>query len=211
MNILIPPIGTSTDNEYFCSYREGLHVLDYFNSTYGSRKGLVDTALKTAHSGYLTRRLVDVAQDVRVTTEDCGTLNSIQKFTTAGGDLAFKISGRTAAEDILHPESGDVFIAANTVISAQMADQIDEHGIEIVKVRSVLTCQADDGVCAKCYGNDLTTNSLVNVGEAVGIIAAQSIGEPGTQLTMRTFHTGGAVEDVSEARQHRILPKPLAL
>ena len=197
--ILIPPITSS--------YREGLHVLDYFNSTYGSRKGLVDTALKTAHSGYLTRRLVDVAQDVRVTTEDCGTLNSIQKFATAGGDLAFKISGRTAAEDILHPESGDVLIAANTVISAQMADQIDEHGIEIVKIRSVLTCQAADGVCAKCYGNDLTTNSLVNVGEAVGIIAAQSIGEPGTQLTMRTFHTGGAVEDVSEARQHRILSK----
>ena len=197
--ILIPPITSS--------YRDGLHVLDYFNSTYGSRKGLVDTALKTAHSGYLTRRLVDVAQDVRVTTEDCGTFDSIQKFATEGGDLAFKISGRTAAEDIRHPQNGDVLIAANTVLSAQMSDQIDELGIKIVKVRSVLTCQADDGVCAKCYGNDLTTNSLVNVGEAVGIIAAQSIGEPGTQLTMRTFHTGGAVEDVSEARQHRIFSK----
>ena len=213
-DILIPPIGTSTYREgdaglpnYFCSYREGLDVLDYFNSTYGSRKGLVDTALKTAHSGYLTRRLVDVAQDVRVTTEDCHTLNSIQKFATEGGDLAFKISGRTAAEDIVHPESGDVVVHANTVISTQVANQIDDLGIKVVRVRSVLTCQTDEGVCAKCYGNDLTTNSLVNVGEAVGIIAAQSIGEPGTQLTMRTFHTGGAVEDVSEARQHKILSK----
>ena len=197
--ILIPPITSS--------YREGLDVLDYFNSTYGSRKGLVDTALKTAHSGYLTRRLVDVAQDVRVTTEDCGTLNSIQKFATEGGDLAFKISGRTAAEDIVHPQSDDVLVPANTVISTQMAHQIDELDIKVVKVRSVLTCQTDEGICAKCYGNDLTTNGLVNVGEAVGIIAAQSIGEPGTQLTMRTFHTGGAVEDVSEARQHRILSK----
>ena len=213
-DILIPPIGTATSREgdsdlpnYFCSYREGLDVLDYFNSTYGSRKGLVDTALKTAHSGYLTRRLVDVAQDVRVTSEDCHTLNSIQKFATEGGDLAFKISGRTAAEDIVHPESADVLVPANTVISAQRADQIDTLGIKIVNVRSVLTCQNSEGVCAKCYGNDLTTNNLVNVGEAVGIIAAQSIGEPGTQLTMRTFHTGGAVEDVSEARQHRILSK----
>ena len=206
-NILIPPIGTSTDNEYFSSYREGLDVLDYFNSTYGSRKGLVDTALKTASSGYLTRRLVDVAQDVRVTMEDCRTLNSIQKFATAGGDLAFKISGRTTSEDIHHPENGDLLVPANEVISAQRASQIETLDINVVKVRSVLTCQAADGVCAKCYGNDLTTNSLVNVGEAVGIIAAQSIGEPGTQLTMRTFHTGGAVEEVSEARQHRILSK----
>lgn len=212
-NILIPPIGTSTYREddqlpnYFCSYREGLDVIDYFNSTYGSRKGLVDTAMKTAASGYLTRKLVDVAQDVRVTAEDCGTLNSIQKFPTAGGDLAFKINGRVAGEDIIHPETGDVLVPANTIISAQMADEIDKLGVKVVKVRSVLTCEAEEGVCTKCYGNDLTTNSLVNVGEAVGIIAAQSIGEPGTQLTMRTFHTGGAVEDVSEARQRRILSK----
>ena len=213
-DILIPPIGTSTDREsdldfpnYFCSYREGLDVLDYFNSTYGSRKGLVDTALKTASSGYLTRRLVDVAQDVRVTAEDCHTLNGIQKFATEGGDLAFKISGRTTAEDIVHPDSGDVLLPANTLISSQMANQIEDLGIKVVRVRSVLTCQTDEGVCAKCYGTDLTTNSLVNVGEAIGIIAAQSIGEPGTQLTMRTFHTGGAVEDVSEARQHKILSK----
>ena len=163
--------------------------------------------MKTAASGYLTRKLVDVAQDVRVTTEDCGTLNSIQKFATEGGDLAFKISGRTAAENILHPENGALLVPAGTVISAEKADAIDEAGISVVRVRSVLTCQTADGICAKCYGNDLTTNELVNVGEAVGIIAAQSIGEPGTQLTMRTFHTGGAVEDVSEARQRKILSK----
>ena len=197
--ILIPPITSS--------YREGLDVIDYFNSTYGSRKGLVDTAMKTAASGYLTRKLVDVAQDVRVTVENCGTLNSIQKFPTVGGDLGFKINGRVTGEDIVHPETGDVLVPTDAVISAQMADQIDKLGIKVVKVRSVLTCQADEGVCAKCYGNDLTTNNLVNVGEAIGIIAAQSIGEPGTQLTMRTFHTGGAVEDVSEARQRRILSK----
>jgi DNA-directed RNA polymerase subunit beta' len=197
--ILIPPITSS--------YREGLDVIDYFNSTYGSRKGLVDTAMKTAASGYLTRKLVDVAQDVRVTLVDCGTLNSVQKFPTDGGYLAFKINGRVASEDILHPETGDVLVPTDAVISAQMAEQIEKLSINVVKVRSVLTCQADEGVCTKCYGNDLTTNSLVNVGEAVGIIAAQSIGEPGTQLTMRTFHTGGAVEDVSEARQRRILSK----
>ncbi len=197
--ILIPPITSS--------YREGLDVLDYFNSTYGSRKGLVDTAMKTAASGYLTRKLVDVAQDVRVTVEDCGTLNSIQKFTTEGGDLAFKISGRTAAEDILDPENGEILVPAGAIISTQHAEKIDELDVRVVKVRSVLTCQADEGVCAKCYGNDLTTNDLVNVGEAIGIIAAQSIGEPGTQLTMRTFHTGGAVEEVAEVRQRRILSK----
>ena len=212
-NILIPPIGTSTQRQddqlpnYFCSYREGLDVIDYFNSTYGSRKGLVDTAMKTAASGYLTRKLVDVAQDVRVTAEDCGTLNSIQKFSTAGGDLAFKINGRVAGEDIIHPETNAVIVPANAVISAEMAEHIGNLDIRVVKVRSVLTCEAEEGVCAKCYGNDLTTNHLVNVGEAVGIIAAQSIGEPGTQLTMRTFHTGGAVEDVTEARQRKILSK----
>ena len=199
--------GTILTEPIKSSYREGLDVLDYFNSTYGSRKGLVDTAMKTAASGYLTRKLVDVAQDVRVTAEDCGTLNSIQKFATEGGDLAFKISGRTAAEDILHPENGTLLVPSGTAISAEKANAIEEAGISVVRVRSVLTCETEDGVCAKCYGNDLTTNDLVNVGEAVGIIAAQSIGEPGTQLTMRTFHTGGAVEDVSEARQRRILSK----
>ncbi len=189
------------------SYREGLDVLDYFNSTYGSRKGLVDTAMKTAASGYLTRKLVDVAQDVRITEEDCKTMASFQKFTTEGGTLAFKIDGRTAAEEIVHPDTGEVLVPADTVISTTAAEQIGACGIKVVKVRSVLTCETERGVCAKCYGNDLTTGKLAHVGEAVGIIAAQSIGEPGTQLTMRTFHTGGAVEQASDAPQREILAK----
>lgn len=198
-DILLPPITTS--------YRDGLDVIDYFNSTYGSRKGLVDTAMKTAASGYLTRKLVDVAQDVRVTAEDCGTFHGIKKFATEGGGLSFKIAGRTATEDIRHPVTDEVFVAADTLITPAAAARIEVQGIKTVNVRSVLTCEADDGVCAKCYGYDLTTNTRVSVGEAVGIIAAQSIGEPGTQLTMRTFHTGGAVEEVSDARQRRILAK----
>ncbi len=198
-SILLPPITSS--------YRDGLTVLDYFNSTYGSRKGLVDTAMKTAASGYLTRKLVDVAQDVRVTTEDCGTLNGIKKFRSDGGDLAFKINGRTIAEDIQHPESDEVLFSAGRMLSAEDAELIESLGIKVVTVRSVLTCEAENGVCAKCYGHDLTTNELVNVGEAVGIIAAQSIGEPGTQLTMRTFHTGGAVEDISDERRLSISSK----
>ena len=197
--ILLPPITTS--------YRDGLDVIDYFNSTYGSRKGLVDTAMKTAASGYLTRKLVDVAQDVRVTEADCGTVNGIKKFATEGGELAFKINGRTATEDILHPNTGEVLVKADELISAEAAALIEKSEIKSVNVRSVLTCATEDGVCAKCYGHDLTTNMLVSVGEAVGIIAAQSIGEPGTQLTMRTFHTGGAVEEVSDARQRQIRAK----
>ena len=195
--ILLPPIKDS--------YRDGLEVIDYFNSTYGSRKGLVDTAMKTAASGYLTRKLVDVAQDVRVTEADCGTVNGIKKFATEGGELAFKINGRTATEDILHPNTREVLVKADELISAEAAALIEKSEVKIVNVRSMLTCETEDGVCAKCYGHDLTTNLLVSVGEAVGIIAAQSIGEPGTQLTMRTFHTGGAVEEVSEALQRKIL------
>ena len=195
-DILLPPITTS--------YRDGLDVIDYFNSTYGSRKGLVDTAMKTAASGYLTRKLVDVAQDVRVTETDCGTLHGIKKFATEGGELAFKIRGRTATEDILHPNTGEVLVKADELISAEAAVLIEKSEAKIVTVRSMLTCETEEGVCAKCYGHDLTTNMLVSVGEAVGIIAAQSIGEPGTQLTMRTFHTGGAVEEVSDARLREI-------
>ena len=197
--ILLPPITTS--------YRDGLDVIDYFNSTYGSRKGLVDTAMKTAASGYLTRKLVDVAQDVRVTETDCGTLHGIKKFATEGGGLAFKIRGRTAPEDILHPNTGEILVKADELISAEAAALLEKSKVKIVTVRSMLTCETEEGVCAKCYGHDLTTNRLVSVGEAVGIIAAQSIGEPGTQLTMRTFHTGGAVEEVSDARQRKILAK----
>lgn len=189
------------------SYREGLDVLDYFTSTYGSRKGLVDTAMKTAASGYLTRKLVDVAQDVMITEDDCGTTNGILKFTTDAGAISFKISGRVAVEAVVHPTTEEILVESDSFITPQMAQRIEELEIPSVRVRSILTCETEKGVCAKCYGADLTSGRLANVGEAIGIIAAQSIGEPGTQLTMRTFHTGGVVEDVSEGLARKILAK----
>lgn len=189
------------------SYREGLDVLDYFTSTYGSRKGLVDTAMKTAASGYLTRKLVDVAQDVMITEEDCGTTHGILKFTTDAGSISFKISGRVTVEPVLHPTTEEVIAKSDTLITPQIAQIIEDAEVPSVRVRSILTCEAEKGVCATCYGADLTSGQLVNVGEAIGIIAAQSIGEPGTQLTMRTFHTGGVVEDVSEGLARKILAK----
>lgn len=189
------------------SYREGLDVLDYFTSTYGSRKGLVDTAMKTAASGYLTRKLVDVAQDVMITEEDCETTHGILKFTTDAGSISFKISGRVTVEPILHPETKEKMVESNTLLTPQMAQTIEQAEVPSVRVRSILTCEAEKGACAQCYGADLTTGQRVNVGEAIGIIAAQSIGEPGTQLTMRTFHTGGVVEDMSERLARKILAK----
>ncbi len=189
------------------SYREGLDVLDYFTSTYGSRKGLVDTAMKTAASGYLTRKLVDVAQDVMITEEDCDTTHGILKFTTDAGSIGFKISGRVTVEPVLHPETEEVLVESNTIITPHLAQIIEDAEVPSVRVRSILTCEAEKGTCATCYGADLTSGHLVNVGEAIGIIAAQSIGEPGTQLTMRTFHTGGAVEDMSEHLARKILAK----
>ncbi|MCY4403592.1 MAG: hypothetical protein OXD54_13540 [Candidatus Poribacteria bacterium] len=189
------------------SYREGLDVLDYFTSTYGSRKGLVDTAMKTAASGYLTRKLVDVAQDVMITEVDCGTTHGILKFTTDAGSISFKISGRVTVEPVVHPTTEEVMAESDTLITPQIAQIIEEAEVPSVRVRSILTCEAEKGVCATCYGADLTSGQLVNVGEAIGIIAAQSIGEPGTQLTMRTFHTGGVVEDVSEGLARKILAK----
>lgn len=189
------------------SYREGLDVLDYFTSTYGSRKGLVDTAMKTAASGYLTRKLVDVAQDVMVTEDDCGTVHGIQKFTTSAGSIGFKISGRVAIEDVVHPATDEVLVESDTIITPQVAQIIEDAEVSSVRVRSILTCETEKGSCARCYGADLTSGQMVNVGEAIGIIAAQSIGEPGTQLTMRTFHTGGVVEDVSERLARKIPAK----
>ena len=189
------------------SYREGLDVLDYFTSTYGSRKGLVDTAMKTAASGYLTRKLVDVAQDVMITEEDCDTPHGILKFTTDAGSIGFKISGRVTVEPVLHPETKEILVESNTIITPHLAQIIEDAEVPSVRVRSILTCEAEKGTCATCYGADLTSGHLVNVGEAIGIIAAQSIGEPGTQLTMRTFHTGGAVEDMSEHLARKILAK----
>ncbi len=189
------------------SYREGLDVLDYFTSTYGSRKGLVDTAMKTAASGYLTRKLVDVAQDVMITEEDCGTLNGIHKFTTDAGSISFKISGRVTVEPVIHPTTEEILVESDSFITPQIAQKIEDAEVPSVRVRSILTCETEKGVCARCYGADLTSGRLANVGEAIGIIAAQSIGEPGTQLTMRTFHTGGVVEDVSEGLARKILAK----
>lgn len=189
------------------SYREGLDVLDYFTSTYGSRKGLVDTAMKTAASGYLTRKLVDVAQDVMITEEDCGTTHGILKFTTNAGSISFKISGRVAVEPVIHPTTEETLVESDALITPQIAEMIEDAEVPSVRVRSILTCEAEKGVCAVCYGADLTSGQVANVGEAIGIIAAQSIGEPGTQLTMRTFHTGGVVEDMSERLARKIMAK----
>ena len=189
------------------SYRDGLDMLDYFTSTYGSRKGLVDTAMKTAASGYLTRKLVDVAQDVMITEQDCETTHGILKFTTDAGSISFKISGRVAVENVEHPKTEEILVESGTLITPQLAQRIEAAEVPSVRVRSILTCETDKGTCATCYGADLTSGNLVNVGEAIGIIAAQSIGEPGTQLTMRTFHTGGAVEDMSERLARKILAK----
>jgi DNA-directed RNA polymerase subunit beta' len=179
------------------NFREGLSVLEYFISTYGARKGLADTALKTAFAGYLTRRLVDVAQDILISQKDCGTTKGIEMTPIVeGGEekvpLRDRVIGRTLAEDVIDPYTGEVIAQRNTIIDPELADKIVHRGIEKVMVRSPLTCEAEFGVCAMCYGWDLSQRKLVDVGEAVGIIAAQSIGEPGTQLTMRTFHIGGA-------------------
>jgi DNA-directed RNA polymerase subunit beta' len=195
------------------NFHEGLNVLEYFVSTHGARKGLADTALRTADAGYLTRRLVDVAQDVIIRQRDCGTTNGIyvEEIVESGEvieTLSERIKGRCACEDICHPETGEVLVQANAEISDAMAQQIEALGIKRVYVRSVLTCEARQGVCALCYGRDFATGRLVDIGVAVGIIAAQSIGEPGTQLTMRTFHTGGVagkhltgVANVKQKRQ----------
>lgn len=185
------------------SFREGLSVWEYFISTHGARKGLTDTALKTAEAGYLTRRLVDVAQDVVITTEDCGTIVG-QEVTALreGGDtiepLSERIAGRFALDDIVNPVSGEVIVHAGEEITDKAAEEIEDCGIEMVRVRSVLTCEAKAGLCVKCYGRNMATGRIVEIGEAVGIIAAQSIGEPGTQLTLKTFHVGGVAARVAE-------------
>ena len=184
------------------NFREGLTTLEYFLSTHGARKGLADTALRTADAGYLTRRLVDVAQDVIVTVEDCGTSSGIwiDRETDIGESFAERIMGRVAAASIVHPQTGEVLVAKGELIDEQTSVQIEQAGVTRAYVRSPLTCEASFGVCSLCYGQDLARGGLVKVGEAVGIIAAQSIGEPGTQLTLRTFHTGGVAgaEDITQ-------------
>jgi DNA-directed RNA polymerase subunit beta' len=202
--LVADPTGKTIEIPIKANFREGLTVLEYFNSTHGTRKGLADTALRTADSGYLTRRLVDVAQDVIVREVDCGTDQgvSMSAITDVGRDieqiiepLSERLTGRVAAAPILHPETGEVLVEANQLIDEDMADAVEQAGIKEAEIRSVLTCRTRHGVCGLCYGRNLATGKLVEVGEAVGTIAAQSIGEPGTQLTMRTFHTGGVAGD----------------
>ncbi len=194
--LMAKPSGEIIETPITANFREGLTVLQYFISTHGARKGLADTALKTANSGYLTRRLVDVAQDVVITEQDCGTLDGIEVTALVeGGEvverLRDRILGRTALMDIRDPYTGEVIVPANAEITEELAAKVEDAGIEKVTIRSVLTCQTRTGLCVECYGRDLARGRKVNIGEAVGIIAAQSIGEPGTQLTMRTFHIGG--------------------
>ncbi|MDY0407293.1 DNA-directed RNA polymerase subunit beta' [Virgibacillus sp. 179-BFC.A HS] len=198
--LMANPAGKIIELPIISSFREGLTVLEYFISTHGARKGLADTALKTADSGYLTRRLVDVAQDVIVREDDCGTDRGLKVSALIDGNemiepLVDRLIGRTAFETVKHPETGEVIVAKNELISEEQAKTIDEAGIKEVVIRTAFTCNTKHGVCKKCYGRNLATGDEVEVGEAVGIIAAQSIGEPGTQLTMRTFHTGGVAGD----------------
>ena len=201
--LMAKPSGEIIETPIISNFKEGLSVLEYFNSSHGARKGLADTALKTANSGYLTRRLVDVSQDCTIVEEDCATHNGLTvKAVVEGGDviesLADRILGRTVANDIMDPVSDKVLYSAGTLIDEDAVEAIELAEIETVSIRSVLTCETLGGVCAACYGRDLARGTRVNIGEAVGVIAAQSIGEPGTQLTMRTFHIGGAAQRGSE-------------
>ncbi len=201
--LMAKPSGEIIEQPIIANFKEGLTVLEYFNSTHGARKGLADTALKTANSGYLTRRLVDVAQDCIIHEEDCGTQRGLTvRPVMDGGEVVASLSertlGRTTAEDVIDTVTGAVIVPNNTLIEETQAELIERAGVEQVKIRSVLTCEAAVGVCGHCYGRDLARGTPVNIGEAVGVIAAQSIGEPGTQLTMRTFHIGGAAQRGAE-------------
>ncbi len=197
--LMAKPSGEIIETPIVSNFKEGLTVLEYFNSTHGARKGLADTALKTANSGYLTRRLVDVAQDCIVKEDDCGTERSITaRAAVSDGEiissLSERILGRTAAEDVLDPATGEIIVRRDELMDERAAEAVEAAGVQSMLIRSPLTCEAEDGICAACYGRDLARGTKVNPGEAVGIIAAQSIGEPGTQLTMRTFHIGGIAQ-----------------
>ncbi|MCZ6623264.1 MAG: DNA-directed RNA polymerase subunit beta' [Deltaproteobacteria bacterium] len=201
--LMAKPSGEIIETPITANFREGLTVLQYFISTHGARKGLADTALKTANSGYLTRRLVDVAQDSVITVENCGTLDGIEMAPLMeGGEiiepLGDRVLGRVALEDIKDPFTGDVIVKANREVDEDLVERIEEAGLERIKIRSVLTCQSRRGICVMCYGRDLSRGHMVHLGEAIGVIAAQSIGEPGTQLTMRTFHIGGTASRRAE-------------
>ena len=195
------------ENPIISNFKEGLSILEYFISTHGARKGLADTALKTADAGYLTRRLVDVAQDVIINAEDCGTLRGLETTALKKDDeivesLASRIVGRVSVHDVIHPQTGEVLVESGDEINQDAANIIDESPIEMVEIRSALTCELERGICSKCYGRNLATGKMVRTGEAVGVIAAQSIGEPGTQLTLRTFHVGGTASTIGvESKQ----------
>ena len=194
--------GQTIENPILSNFKEGLSVLEYFISTHGARKGLADTALKTADAGYLTRRLVDVSHDVIIQEEDCGTLRGLIATELKNNEdvissLYERILGRVSVHDIIHPVTEKIIVGAGEEITEDAAKIIQESSIEQVEIRSVLTCESKKGVCAKCYGRNLATGRMVQKGEAVGVIAAQSIGEPGTQLTLRTFHVGGVAANVA--------------
>ena len=204
--LMAKPDGSIIETPIYSNFREVLNVLEYFISTHGARKGLADTALKTANSGYLTRRLVDVTQDLVIIEDDCGTENGfVVRALIEGGEviepLRDRILGRVTAADVIHPETQETIVETGTMLDEDLCDLIDQAGVDEVKVRTPLTCDTRYGLCAKCYGRDLGRGSMVNAGEAVGVIAAQSIGEPGTQLTMRTFHVGGAASRAAVASQ----------
>lgn len=195
-------VGEIIENPILSNFREGLDVIEYFISTHGARKGLADTALKTADAGYLTRRLVDVAQDVVVNEEDCGSLRGLVVTSLKENDevielLSERILGRVSVHDIYNPKSDELIIASGEEITEDIAQRIDDANVEEVEIRSVLTCETKQGICAKCYGRNLASGKMVQKGEAVGVIAAQSIGEPGTQLTLRTFHVGGTASNIA--------------
>lgn len=201
--LMAKPSGDIIELPIRSNFKEGLSIIEFFISTNGARKGLADTALKTADAGYLTRRLVDIAQDVVINEDDCGTINGIEIHAIKDGEevvesLKDRIEGRFTLERVRHPITGEIIVDVNEEVTEDIADMIEEAGIESVRIRTVLTCEAKHGVCQKCYGRNLATNRTVEIGEAVGIIAAQSIGQPGTQLTMRTFHIGGAAMKTSE-------------
>jgi DNA-directed RNA polymerase subunit beta' len=201
--LMAKPSGDIIELPIRSNFKEGLSVIEFFISTNGARKGLADTALKTADAGYLTRRLVDIAQDVVVNEYDCGTINGIERAAIKDGEeiveqLRDRIAGRFTLERVKHPITGEILVDVNQEITDELAEKIDQAGIESVRIRTGLTCEAKHGVCVKCYGRNLATNKTVDIGEAVGIIAAQSIGQPGTQLTMRTFHIGGAATKITE-------------
>jgi DNA-directed RNA polymerase beta' subunit len=209
MQKLTGGVGEVIETPITSNFKEGLTVLEYFISTHGARKGLADTALKTAEAGYLTRRLVDVAQDVIINEDDCGTIQGIEVSAIREGDqmiesLPDRILGRTALEDILHPLTGEVLVAGGEEIDEKCADMIERSGIDRVRIRSVMACESRRGVCVRCYGRDLARGKTVEIGEAVGVIAAQSIGEPGTQLTLRTFHIGGTTSRIVEQSEAQV-------